>query len=276
MKFSVLVSVYAKEKPDYFHQAFSSIWDAQNLKPAQIVLVKDGVLGPHLENAVRYWECRLGKVLTILELDENMGLGAALNSGLKLCSYELVARMDTDDIALPNRFQAQVEYLESHPEIDVLGSSVEEMSNAGDVFGIRSMPVSHEALLECLWACPLIHPTVMMRRSRVMLAGNYNPNFRRRQDYELWFRCAEKGLRFDNLDEPLVRYRFSTNTHKKQSIKIALEQALVGYKGTTRLGMPIRKRLFCFVPFFRSLLPNAAQHFVYRWLKPFDPRQKKI
>lgn len=182
--------------------------------------------------------------------------------------------MDADDIALPDRFQHQLKEMEHNVDVDILGSFVEEIAWNGDKIGVRKMPIDHETIVSSLWASPLIHPTIMMRRSKILLAGNYDASYRRRQDYELWFRCAENGLRFHNLPVPLLLYRFGLHTHKKQSPRLALEQALIGYRGAGRLRMPWYQRAACFVPFIRSLLPGSIQHMAYRVLKRFDPRQK--
>jgi glycosyltransferase involved in cell wall biosynthesis len=272
--FSVLLSVYKDESLDHLNEAFVSIWSSQTLRPGQIIIVKDGPLTKELDDELLRWVDTLGNVLTIIEFPVNRGLGAALNVGLEACKFELVARMDTDDIALSTRFEDQVNFLTANVDVDVLGSYVEEMSYIGTTIGIRNVPGSHESLMSSLWACPMIHPTIMMRRSRVLMAGNYNPTLRRRQDYELWFRCAEKGLRFHNLAKPLLRYRFGAYTHKKQSSKMAFQQGIIGYRGARRLGMPLVQRMACFTPFVRSLLPSSVQHYVYKMLKPFDPRQQ--
>lgn len=274
MTFSVLLSVYKNEAPGYLNQALASIWDSQTTKPSQIVIVKDGPLSKELDDEIFRWQQILGDVLTLVEFPVNRGLGAALNAGLEACNYELVARMDSDDIAFPMRFEKQLQFLEANPEVDILGSYVEEMTQDGRAVGVRKVPENHEVLVASLWACPLIHPTIMMRRSKVLLAGNYNRDLRRRQDYELWFRCAEQGLRFHNLPSPLLHYRFGAHTHTKQSSKIAFQQGLIGYRGAKRLDLPFFQRLACFIPFLRSLLPGSVQHSVYRLLKPFDPRQQ--
>lgn len=212
--------------------------------------------------------------MTLIELPQNEGLGGALKAGLEACRHELVARMDTDDAAFPERFEIQMSFMGAHPAVDVLGSYVEEIDQEGKSVGSRKMPIEHEAIRANLWASPIIHPTVMLRRSRVLAAGNYDRTRRRRQDYELWFRCAEKGLRFYNLPQPLLYYRFGAGTHNKQPPRLAWEQAMIGYRGATRLKMPVYQRLACFIPFVRSLLPTGLQHVIYRVLKPFDPRQK--
>lgn len=251
-----------------------SIWDIQTVKPNEIVLVKDGPIGGELETVVCAWQRKLGETLRLVSLGENKGLGNALNIGLNACNFEMVARMDTDDVALSDRFEKQLAFLSDHPEVDILGSFVKEMSYLGDVGEIRSSPVTHNDIVACLWASPMVHPSIMMRRSRVLAAGNYNPACRRRQDYELWFRCAEKGLKFHNLPEPLLYYRFGQHTHKKQSPKLAWDQALIGYRGASRLGLPLIQRLACFLPFVRSLLPSWLQHTLYRVLSPLDPRRR--
>lgn len=274
MSFSVLISLYKNESIAHLEDALTSVWDSQSVKPGEIVLVKDGPIGCELETVVRNWQLKLGNTLRIVELPENKGLGAALNVGLKDCKFDIVARMDTDDIALPDRFEKQMGFLSEHPGVDILGSFVKEMSYLGDVKETRSAPVNHDEIIACLWASPMVHPSIMMRRSKVLEAGNYNPGCRRRQDYELWFRCAEKELKFHNFPEPLLFYRFGQHTHKKQTPKLAWEQALIGYRGASRLGLPVVQRLACFLPFVRSLLPSGLQHALYRLLSPLDPRRR--
>jgi glycosyltransferase involved in cell wall biosynthesis len=129
MHFSVLLSLYTKENPLYFNQAISSIWDEQTLKPNQIVLVKDGPLTPELDQAIDEWGKKLGDILTIVALPENIGLGAALNEGLKYCKYDLVARMDTDDISLPERFEKQISFMANNPDIAVSSTWIEEIDS---------------------------------------------------------------------------------------------------------------------------------------------------
>jgi glycosyltransferase involved in cell wall biosynthesis len=274
VSFSVLISLYKNESIAHLEEALTSIWDSQSVKPGEIVLVKDGPIGCELETVVCDWQLMLGKTLRIVSLSENKGLGTALNFGLDACKFDIVARMDTDDVALPERFKKQLAFLLDYPEVDILGSFVKEMSYLGDVGETRSAPVTHDDIITCLWASPMVHPSIMMRRSRVLEAGNYNPACRRRQDYELWFRCAEKGLQFHNLSEPLLYYRFGQHTHKKQPPKLAWDQAMIGYRGASRLGLPLIQRLACFLPFVRSLLPSGLQHALYRVLSPLDPRRR--
>jgi glycosyltransferase involved in cell wall biosynthesis len=125
-QFTVLISIYEKENSVYFDRAMASIWDAQTLKPDHIVLVKDGPLTPELDESIAQWQRKLGDILTVVTLPGNVGLGAALNEGLKYCKYDLVARMDTDDIALPERFERQVLFMENSPDVAVSSAWLEE------------------------------------------------------------------------------------------------------------------------------------------------------
>lgn len=269
------MSVYERDSPVHLNSALLSIWDSQTVAPDEIILVQDGPLTNSIESVINHWQLKLNDRLKILDFEVNQGLGAALNFGLVACSFELVARMDADDLAAPDRFEKQLAFMFQNSDIDVLGSYVREMSYSGDLLQVRKSPVSQDEILSCLWSCPIVHPSVMLRRSRVLEVGNYDPRYRRRQDYELWFRCAEQGLRFHNLPESLVFYRFGQHTHKKQPPSLAWEQGMIGYRGCSRLGLALPQKLACFIPFLRSLLPAKLQHVAYNALKPLDPRRKE-
>jgi glycosyltransferase involved in cell wall biosynthesis len=273
MKFSVLMSIYAKENPLYFNQSMESIWEDQTTKPSEIVLVKDGKLTKALDEVVSQWRKIIGEKLKVVSLQRNVGLGAALNEGFKHCSNDLIARMDSDDICLPERFSLQVVHFDKNPEVDILGGYAVEIDSDENLLGLRKMPSRHDEIVSTLWANPIIHPTVMFRKSRVLKVGAYDESLRRRQDYDLWFRCAKFGLRFGNISIPVLLYRFDGGTHKKQTIGLAFEQAKIGFKGASLIQLNWWKRLACFIPFFRSLLPNRLQHWMYNRLRRIDPRK---
>lgn len=274
MGVSVLLSVFRKDRVDYLDRALESVCEEQTRRPDQVVIVKDGPIGGDLHRVVERWSRLSVPAFTVLGLEENSGLGAALSAGLANCCHELVARMDADDVCVPQRLERQEAFLDAAPDIDIVGTGAVEIDVEGAAGKLRHVPESHEAIFDSLWTNPFIHPSVMFRRERVMEIGGYKASLRRRQDYELWFRAAEAGLRFANIDEPLLRYRFNRNTHKKQTPSLAFEQAMVGFRGASRLRMAWWKRIGCFVPFGRALLPSWAQHLVYRGLSPFDPRKR--
>lgn len=215
LKFSVLLSVYRKEQPPYFRQCFDSLM-AQSLQPNEIILVKDGELTPELEEVITEYQQKL-PVLKTVSLETNQGLGRALNEGLKHCSHELVARMDTDDICKPFRFAKQVEMFENHPEIDVTGTWIDEFDgDINHVVSVRKLPESHEEILRfARRRNPLNHPTVMFRKNKVEQVGGYRhcPLF---EDYDLWVRMLQNGNRFYNIPESLLYFRFSPDMFKRR------------------------------------------------------------
>ena len=270
---SVLMAVHESDEGAFLDGAIRSITWEQSRQPGQVVLVQDGPLSLEQEGVMERWKAQLGGRLEVVPLGESVGLGGALNAGLERCAYPLVARMDADDVAFPERLERQSELMEENPELGVLGSGAQEIDLDGHPGPLRAVAEGHEALVSRLWACPFIHPSVMFRKDLIVGVGGYDSSLRRRQDYELWFRVLEAGGRFANIGEPLIWYRFDRNTHKKQSVSAAWRQGVIGARGSRRVGLPAWKQLACFVPFFRSLLPVWAQHGVYRMLRPFDPRR---
>lgn len=169
--FSVLLSIYRKEQIDYLCQSLDSVF-AQTLPPDEVVLVKDGSLTSELDSVISEYE-RLHPSLKVVP--QNVGLGRALNEGLKHCSHELVARMDTDDIAKPERFERQIKVFEEHPELDLVGAWIDEFEcTSQHVLSVRRVPETSEQILAyCKSRCPVNHPVVMFRKSAVQTGGGY-------------------------------------------------------------------------------------------------------
>src|SRR5690554_5737793 len=172
---SVLLSVYKNERPDFLDHALASIYDDQQLKPDQIVLVKDGVLTHELELVVTAWQKKLGDVLTVVALLQNVGLGAALNEGLKHCKHELVARMDTDDVALSDRFSKQVAFMMANPNVAASSAAIQEFDATLSVSkGFRRLPVKQsEIKYFAKRRSPLNHIPSIFRKSIVQSVGGY-------------------------------------------------------------------------------------------------------
>ena len=124
MRFSVLLSLYYKENPIFLRESLHSVF-GQTLQPDEVILVEDGPLTPALYEVVEEFAGRYSTIKRIV-LEKNRGLGNALSEGLKHCSCDLVARMDTDDICKPERFARQLAFMESHPEISVVGAWIDE------------------------------------------------------------------------------------------------------------------------------------------------------
>lgn len=208
MEFSVLISVYKKEQPQYLQESLDSIF-GQTLPPTEVILVCDGPLTEELDKVV---ECfaQQHREMRVVRLAQNRGLGNALREGLHHCSYEVVARMDTDDICKPDRFEVQIQYMEAHPEIDVVGSWIDEfIGDLSNVRSIRKLPEQHDDIVDFgRKRNPINHPSVVFRRSVVENAGSYR-HFLLFEDYDLWVRMILKGARFHNIQRSLLFFRMS-------------------------------------------------------------------
>jgi glycosyltransferase involved in cell wall biosynthesis len=208
--FSVLISLYEKENPNFLRTALDSIFN-QSLLPSEVILVKDGPLTIELDKIVEDFKDR-HSILKVISISINGGLGDALKLGLESCANELVARMDTDDIAVFNRFEKQINFMISHPEISIVGGWIEEFEkNIGDMSSIRRVPSCHSDIVRFMkWRNPFNHMTVMFRKSAILDSGNYQ-HFFLLEDYYLWIRLFLKGYKFANLPEVLVYARGGLN-----------------------------------------------------------------
>lgn len=207
MKFSVLMSIYSKENPDYFTQALESII-TQTVVPNEIVIVEDGPLTDRLYAIIEDYKEEYPRIIKVLKLRENGGLGLALNAGIEKCQYEYIARMDTDDISLPNRFEKQMTYIEQHPETDVIGSDVVEYDeDMVQIQSIKNVPQNHEDIYAYLkQRNPFNHMSVVYRKAAVLNAGSYEDCLFF-EDYYLWCKLAKLNACFYNIPENLVKVR---------------------------------------------------------------------
>lgn len=266
-EFSVLLSVYKHEKAEYLTKCFDSIYQ-QSLSPSEIVLVEDGPLTDELYEAIARQE-HLFPCFKRVVLKQNQGLGIALNKGMQACTYDLIARMDTDDICIPNRFEAQVAYMAEHPENDVLGAWITEFDyEPSNEVGVRSVPESHDEIFRFgKKRNPINHPVVMFRRQAVMKAGGYQP-CQLFEDYYLWARMLMQGCHFHNLQEPLLLFRRSPEMiHRRGGFayarhEIHLLKALneIGYISKYHLIRNLSQR------YIVRILPNSIRSFIYKHL----------
>lgn len=214
--YSVLMSVYAREKPEYFRAAIQSMID-QTLKADDFVIVCDGPLTDALESVIEWAQNALKEKLNIIRLPVNGGLGKALNEGLRHVKNEFIARMDTDDVSLPDRCERQMEAFLKHPEVSVIGGIVEEFSDDINVVTARRVPpCQHEEILKfAKKRNPFNHPCVMFKKSAVERAGGYQDIYLL-EDYYLWIRMLLNGERGMNLQIPLLRMRAGYNMYKRR------------------------------------------------------------
>jgi glycosyltransferase involved in cell wall biosynthesis len=215
MEYSISMSVYEHDMPEYFSLAMKSIVE-QSVAPNEIVLVIDGPIPSETENIISEFEKEL-EILKICRLAKNMGHGFARNYGIQNASHRLVALMDSDDIAVPDRFAKQLETFWKNPTIAVLGGQIEEFNDDDNhVVGRRIVPENHDEIINYMkFRCPFNQMTVMLDKEKVQLAGGYIDWFWN-EDYYLWIRMFLKGYLFKNLDQTLVKVRVSENLYKRR------------------------------------------------------------
>jgi len=217
MSFSVLSSVYIKENPISLKNALKSVFN-QTLPPAEYILVKDGILNQELDNIITIYKSKYPEILKVVSIDKNVGLGKALNYGLQFCSYDLVARMDTDDICYSERFNKQVKFLEENQDISVVGGFIQEFNKKpGDLNQFRKLPIDSKELEEfSKYRNPLSHPSVMFRKKHVLSVGSYEdmPYF---EDYYLWVKMLLKGYKIANINESILHFRIGNDMIGRRS-----------------------------------------------------------
>lgn len=207
-KFSVLMSVYKNDKADQLKLALESIYNEQTLKPNEIVLVFDGPVGQELEQTVEEFE-KTCPVLKVVKQPENLGLGKTLNNGLTYCTNELVARMDSDDISMPTRFEKQIAVVQNG-DYDIVGTNISEFcDDPNNIVSVRVVPEKQEDIVKFMKSrTPFSHVTVMFKKSMVEKAGGYQHLYYC-EDYYLWVRMYLAGAKMYNIQENLVNVRMN-------------------------------------------------------------------
>lgn len=214
-KYSVLMTVYTKDKPEYFSLALDSMLN-QTYMPDEIVIVKDGPVTNSLQRVIDE-RAKQGVPIVQVQLPQNKGLGLALNEGLRVVKNELIARMDSDDYSLAERCELQVREFEKNPKLDIIGCPVLEFTDTIDnIVGERKVPLTNEEIYKfAKTRDPFNHPTVMYRKSMIEKVGCYS-DYRKNQDTELWIKLLSEGAVCKNLAEPVFRFRFDEGTYRKR------------------------------------------------------------
>jgi len=207
---------YNGDQSEHLHDALKSLAN-QSLPADEIVLVQDGPVNARLSQVVQAWQEKLPS-LNWHVLQENQGLSAALNAGIALAKHEWLARMDADDICLPNRFEKQLSLISSDPSLSILGSWIQEYDETmQEAKGIRKLPESDEEVRAyARWRCPFNHMTVMYRKSVLEKVGAYKDYGAVGDDYELWARFIMQGYKTANIQEVLVLARTGDDFFKKR------------------------------------------------------------
>lgn len=215
-KYSVLMAVYYKDKPEYLRPAIDSML-SQTLPPDEIVLVCDGQLTCELDSLIADYSRRLGDFFKVVRFSENCGLGVALDKGLAACKNEIIVRMDADDISEKHRAEKQMKALSENGDISVVGGQIAEFSGEiTNILGYRSVPLTQEEILKrAASRNPMNHVTTVFRKSDILAVGGYRdlPGF---EDYYLWIRLLAQGKVFKNIEDVCCYVRVDEGTYSRR------------------------------------------------------------
>ena len=212
MKFSVLMSVYYKDNVFFLNAAIESIYISQILKPDQVVIVCDGPLSIKHHDILNYWKNKYPLIFNIHYLPSNLGLANALNFGISFCKFDYIARMDSDDISSPSRFQKQIQFLSTNPNLVFFGSNVAEFNtNYEKYICLKKVPLSNLDIIKySKFRNPFNHMSVFFKKSYILDLGGYR-NILGYEDYDLWVRLLQKNYLCANMQEVLVFARIGNN-----------------------------------------------------------------
>ena len=215
LAFSLLLPYYGGDRPDYLRQAFTSTTVEQTRPPDEVVLVQDGAVPPELAETVRELTDTSPVSVQQVTIEGNVGLGPALDRGLAACRHDVVARMDSDDVSLPHRFERQLPLIEAGA--DIVGSALLEFdADPRQPVALRTPPIDPGAIVTySRFHDPFNHPTVVYRRSAVQRAGGYQ-DLPLMEDYLLFARMLAAGARPANVAEPLVCYRIGAGAYARR------------------------------------------------------------
>lgn len=271
MKYSVLISVYCKEKPEWLKESIESMLN-QTIKPAEIVIVKDGRLTQELDLVIKKFVDNFPGLFQIISLKENVGLGPALAIGIEKCRFEYIARMDSDDISLNTRCEKQLKYFENNSNLDIVGSYEVEFENRmEEVVSVHKVPERENEIKEAMRRrCSILHPTVIYKKEAVLKAGNYR-DIRLYEDYDLFLRMVlENNCCSYNVQEGLYYMRINSDFYKRRG-GISYLKTVVCFKFRQ-----YRKRYISLMDFIVSaggqavvcLMPNSLRRkFYIRFLR---------
>ncbi len=264
--FSILLSLYHKEKVEYLEKCFESIWDQQILKPTEIVLVLDGPIGEELTKSVAHWQQKLDNILKVVPLAENIGLGKALNEGLKHCTNEWVFRMDTDDICTKDRFAKQVAFIQENPQVVLFGGQILEFNqDVSDAQVLKAVPVNHNEIKAFAQKrCPFNHMTVAYRKDAITALGGYQHHLFM-EDYNLWLRVIGADYKVANLPDVILFARVGNGMHarRKGLEYIKSEKKLLDLKKELKLQHPIHANILFLIRSMFRLLPSTMLGKIY-------------
>ncbi len=267
LPFSIAISVYQKDNAVFFDRALQSIIEKQTVKPNEIVLVCDGPLTDRLDSIIEKYR-KLYPIFKVLRLKRNKGLGNALRLAVENASNELIARMDSDDVAVSDRFEQQLKYFSEHPNVDIVGGDITEfIGEELNIVGKRTVPCEDSQIREYMKTrCAFNHVSVMYKKTAVQAAGGYKDWFWN-EDYYLWIRMQLNKAAFANTGTVLVNVRVGEEMYQRRGGKKYFESEYALQK------LMLDNKMISFPTFIgnvgkrviiQRLLPNKLRGWVFR------------
>lgn len=267
-KFTVLMSVYINEKADYLRTCLESL-EKQTLQANEILILCDGPVTEELDVVLEEYLNTYPNLIKIVRFEENRGLGITLADGVKLAKYPLIARMDTDDIARPDRFEKQIACFNQEKNLGVLGSDIQEFdTDPNKPYAERIVPHSHEEIYRfSKRRNPFNHMTVVYKKEEVLKAGNYQ-DLKGFEDYYLWVRMLKQGSIAKNIAEPLVLARADKEMYKRRGGWAYFINGLDAYNKIYEVGIaePKDKAIRIIGQALINLAPNTLRAKLYEYL----------
>lgn len=262
--FSVLMSVYDKEKSEWFEESIESVLN-NTVLPSEIVIVKDGKLTEQLEAVLEKYSDN--PIFKVVGYEETRGLGKALNFGLAHCSNELVARMDSDDICAAERFEKELKVFGKYPEAAIVGANITEFIDSEDnIVSARVVPETPEKIIKySKIRNPFNHPSVMFKKSEAEKYGGYQDLYRN-EDYYLWYRMLKGGCKGYNVQENLVNMRTSEDFYKRRGGFKALKEhkKLIKIMLKDKYINVFQYVYVCLLYFSNAVMPSFLRKFMYK------------
>lgn len=265
-KYSFLMSVYVKEKPEYLDLSINSMLE-QTIKPNEIIIVKDGKLTKELDSVIDKYVSQNKKLFTVIQLEKNIGLGLALNEGIKKSRNELIARMDSDDICKPSRCEKQLQVFEKNKKLAICGTNIDEFNlNVENIVGHRIVPEKNKDIYNfSKRRSAFNHPTVMYKKTDVLKFGGYS-NLRRNQDVDLFGRMIFGGCKAYNIQESLLYFRTDDNLSKRRKSWENSKSYIGTIKKFWKMGFSSFKDYFIVLiaQTIMFICPVKVQNFIYK------------
>lgn len=265
-KFSVLMSLYLKEKPEYLNEALKSVIN-QTVKPNEIVIVYDGPITTELKSVVEQYVSNNPGLIKIIDNPENKGLGLALADGVPQCTYELIARMDTDDICRKDRFEKQLEEFVKEPRLDICGSHILEFEEKEEnIVARRRVPLVDKDIKEYQKRRDgFNHVSVMFKKKSVLAAGNYQSCLLM-EDTLLWANMFMNGAKGKNIDDYLVYVRIGKDMYERRGGFDYYKKYKAGRRKVYETGYIswVDYKMTLIVQFIVAAIPNRVRGFVFK------------